>query len=104
MLPSTDRPSRLDRIGRATQGDMRRVKKAPNPLERVLQPSTRGAGHEGSFGHRVVRPLVDRLTDQSSILMKNVKLDEIRFRLMRAGFPMGLGAREFHLMRIALSF
>jgi len=104
MLPSSDRPGRTDRLGRIAQGDVRRVKRSPNPLERVLQPGVPRPGHQGSFAHRVLRPVVDRLTDQGSILMQNVKMDDIRFRLMRAGFPMGLGAREFHLLRIALAF
>ncbi|MDQ3813204.1 MAG: hypothetical protein M3347_04550, partial [Armatimonadota bacterium] len=100
MLTS-NRTTPLDRLGRLAQGQARAVKKPLNPMDRVLEPAKRRPVHQGSFVERVVRPTVDRLTDQSSLLMKNVKIDEIRYRLLRAGFPMGLGAKEFHLLRVA---
>lgn len=61
-----------------------------------------GAGRpetEGPFLFRVTAPLIELLTDQGSVLMRNVKMDEIRYRLMQAGFPMGLTARKFVLIK-----
>jgi len=69
------------------------------PYERVLRQAMQQRQREASFTHRVLRPIAERMTDQSSILMRNVNLDEIRMRLMRAGFPYGLRARDFVFVR-----
>jgi hypothetical protein len=70
------------------------------PFDRVMAPGMQKRQDEQSFMNRVVRPLAQRLTDPSSALMKNVNFDDIRFRLLRAGFPYGLRAQDFMLIKL----
>jgi tight adherence protein C len=75
-------------------------KRHPNtPLDRVLSSGTMRRPREEAFVRRVLRPWAERLTDQSSALMKNVRLDDIRLRLLRGGFPYGLRAQDFVLVK-----
>jgi tight adherence protein C len=69
------------------------------PFDRVMSAGSRRRPREEAFVRRVLRPWAERLTDQSSALMKNVRLDEVRFRLLRAGFPYGLRAQDFVLVK-----
>jgi tight adherence protein C len=70
------------------------------PFDRVLSPGMQKRAQDQSFLNRVVRPMAQRLTDPSSALMKNVNFDDIRFRLLRAGFPHGLRAQDFMLIKL----
>src|SRR4028119_624384 len=70
------------------------------PFDRVIAPGVQKKQDEQSFMNRVLRPLAQRLTDPSSALMKNVNFDDIRFRLLRAGFPHGLRAQDFMLIKL----
>src|SRR5687768_6224558 len=74
-------------------------RKSNSPIGRILHPGMDQAGAEGSFTQRVLLPLAERLSEPSSALMRSFNLDEVRFRLMRAGFPRGLRARDFVLMK-----
>ena len=49
-----------------------------------------------------MRPWLERMTDQSGALMQGVDIDATRVRLMRAGFPMGLRASTFILLRYGM--
>ncbi|HEX8237350.1 MAG TPA: type II secretion system F family protein [Abditibacteriaceae bacterium] len=70
------------------------------PFDRVMAPGMQKKQHDQSFINRVLRPLAQRVTDPSSSLMKNVNFDDIRFRLLRAGFPYGLRAQDFMLIKL----
>ena len=72
------------------------------PLDRIM---ARGAARDtsASFYERVVRPWGDRILAPGTTLAKNFDLDAIRFRLMRAGFPRGLRAQDFILLKMALT-
>jgi tight adherence protein C len=67
-------------------------------VDRILPPEQRAGASQG-FGARVIRPYLDRLTDPAGALMRNVDLDAVRVRLMRAGFPYGMRAQTFVLSK-----
>lgn len=54
-----------------------------------------------SFWQRVVWPFLDKLTAPGSAIWKNINEDDLRVRLMRAGFPFGLRAQTFLLVKLA---
>ncbi len=54
-----------------------------------------------SFWQRVIWPFLDKLTVPGSAIWKNINEDDLRVRLMRAGFPFGLRAQTFLLVKIA---
>jgi tight adherence protein C len=68
------------------------------PFERILR-SGMEERRQDSFAVRVMRPLIERMTDPGSIMMRNVKLDDIRYRLLRAGFPYGMKAANFVVVK-----
>lgn len=74
----------------------RRTGRAVDRILPAEQRSTAGPG----FGTRVLRPYLDRLTEPGSAVMRNVDLDAVRVRLMRAGFPYGMRAQTFVLAKI----
>ncbi len=68
-----------------------------SPLERMLQQNnTRPA----SFTQRVLQPAIQGLADRTTALYDATNLDNVRFRLMQAGFPMGLRARDFMALKL----
>lgn len=78
-------------------------KRAPEtPLDRIIARGGKGVERE-SFYARVVRPWGDRLLEPGTTLSKNFDLDAIRYRLMRAGFPRGMRAQDFVLLKLALT-
>jgi tight adherence protein C len=85
--------------GAVLQEDARR---GETPFERVLRDAIERRARESSFYHRVFRPGMQRMADKSASLMKNADMDAIRFRLLRAGFPGGLRARDFVFVKFAL--
>lgn len=93
MLPTNNSPRRLP-FGPKRGG-------GPTPFDRVMASGMKKKAQESSFFNRVLRPLGQRLTDPSSALMKNVRTDEIRMRLLRAGFPYGLRAQDYLLIKWA---
>ncbi|BCM91158.1 hypothetical protein IAD21_03022 [Abditibacteriota bacterium] len=54
-----------------------------------------------SFWQRVIWPYLDRLTAPGSAVWKNINEDDLRVRIMRAGFPFGLRAQTFLLVKFA---
>ena len=53
-----------------------------------------------SFWERVIWPSLDRLTAPGSAIWKNINEDDLRVRLMRAGFPFGLKAQTFLVVKL----
>lgn len=80
----------------------RRAKATPTPLDRVMAAGA-AARPQGSFAKRVLRPLGDRLTAPGSALMKNVRADDIRYKLLQAGFPLGLRVQDFVLLKFLMT-
>ncbi|MBV9471134.1 MAG: type II secretion system F family protein [Abitibacteriaceae bacterium] len=74
------------------QSSRRGGKKRHTPLDRVLSA---GDKRESSFASRMWRAIADTLTGSSNALLRNVNQDDIRYRLLRAGFPYGMRARDF---------
>ena len=53
-----------------------------------------------SFWNRVIWPYLDRLTAPGTAIWRNINEDDLRVRLMRAGFPLGLRAQTFLIVKI----
>lgn len=54
-----------------------------------------------SFWQRVIWPYLDRLTAPGTAIWRNINEEDLRVRLMRGGFPLGLRAQTFLLIKIA---
>ena len=81
----------------STRGDIRA---SDTPFERVLRQSTEQRTQESSFSSRIFRPALRRIADASLGLTRNANLDPVRFRLLQAGFPYGLRARDFMALKL----
>ena len=89
------------------------MKEAPNLPPSLPAPRKRGGrvtdrimpaealAPPESFLKRVFLPLLERLTEPGNALMRGVKEDEVRVRLLRAGFPYGLRAQTFVMLKLA---
>jgi tight adherence protein C len=89
-----------ERVNRLAQGEARRVKtREDNPLDRITAEARRPLRQQGSFFRRVLWPSLERMATPGSALVKNVNFDEVRFRLMRAGFPYGMSAQSFVVLK-----
>ena len=75
-----------------------------SPVERLKGSRVQREKSETSFVKRVLVPIVLATTDTGSILMRNVDLDEVRYRLMRGGFPRNLNARSFMFLKFCGMF
>jgi tight adherence protein C len=92
------------RVSRIAQGDARRVvTREDDPLARLTKDARRPRRQQGSFFARVVLPFLERIAQPGSVLVRNVNHDEVRMRLMRAGFPAGLTAYSFIGLRAVLT-
>ncbi|HEX8551260.1 MAG TPA: type II secretion system F family protein [Abditibacteriaceae bacterium] len=78
---------------------------APTPFDRVIaQPGAAKERevNESSFLNRVIQPMGDRLVAQPTALTKGINLDDVRARLMKGGFPRGLRAQDFLVLKFIL--
>jgi len=73
-------------------------KRTGRVTDRLLSPEER-AESRTSFWNRVVLPYLDKLAAPGQALGRNVNFDEVRVKLLRAGFPMGLTAQRFVLVK-----
>lgn len=76
------------------------VRSGDTPFERVLRDSSEQRSRDSSFGNRVFRPALHRIADLSVGLTRNTNLDAVRYRLLQAGFPYGLRARDFMALKL----
>jgi tight adherence protein C len=69
--------------------------------KRLIPPLFVRGAHpaSGSFGQRAAWRFWEWGSNQAARLLSNVQMDEIRMRLMRAGFPMGLKATQFAFLK-----
>lgn len=75
----------------------------PTPFDRVLDSGS-NRRERTSFTNRVILPFIDRVIDPSSKFIQSMKPDEVRFKLMRAGFPKGLRAVDFIVIKLISPF
>ncbi len=68
--------------------------------DRIIAPELRGRPRREPFLPRVVGPYLDRLVEPTSRVWEVINPDDLRIRLLRAGFPMGLRANSFALIKI----
>src|SRR5262245_60214532 len=76
------------------------IRRSDTPFERVLRNALERRAKESSFYNRVIRPTLENWADKSLGIMKGADMDAIRYRLMRAGFPRGLRARDFFFIKV----
>jgi tight adherence protein C len=75
------------------------VRKGGRVTDRITPADIRAMRKGEAFIPRVFGPWLERLTAPGSKLMSLVDPDDIRIRLLRAGFPMGLRANTFVLVK-----
>ena len=68
--------------------------------DRLLPADERVETGNGFFS-RVVLPYLENLAAPGQALSRNINYDEVRVRLLRAGFPLGLTAQRFVLVKWA---
>lgn len=84
------------RVRSVAQGEGRRVRaREDDPLSRLTADARRPKRQQGSFFLRVIAPFLERLASPGSFAWRNVNPDDVRMRLMRAGFPGGMTAPMF---------
>ncbi len=84
LPPTTPRPQATSKGGRIT--------------DRILPPQERAPRQ--SFFKRAIFPYFERITESGSALGRLFNEDEIRIRLLRAGFPLGLKASTFRVIKL----
>ena len=84
------------RVKSIAQGEGRTVRvNEEDPLARLTKDARRPRQQQGSFFGRVALPFLEKIAAPGSFVLRNVKLDDVRMRLMRAGFPSGMTATAF---------
>ena len=85
-----------ERVKNIAQGEGRKVRiNEEDPLARLTKGARRPRRQQGSFFQRIIFPFLERIAAPGSFVMRNANLDEVRMRLMRAGFPNGMTATSF---------
>lgn len=82
---STPAPPRPRRGGRVT--------------DRILPPEMRARVQPQSFATRVLGPKLEALAEQPGAIASIFNIEDIRVRLLRGGFPMGLRAQNFMVIK-----
>ena len=73
-------------------------KRGGRVTDRILPPEARGARE--SFLRRTLFPYLERITDAGTALGRFFNEDDIRARLLRAGFPYNLKASTFRAIKL----
>lgn len=79
---------------------------APRPrrggrvTDRILPPEMRDRVPQQSFLTRVVGPKLETLAETPGTFARIFNIEDIRVRLLRAGFPMGLRASTFLVIKV----
>ncbi|RYG68264.1 type II secretion system F family protein [bacterium] len=81
-----------------------RPKRGGRVTDRILPPEARARVQRESFLTRVLGPHVDRLMETPGSFQRIFNPDDIRVRLLRANFPMGLKAQTFIIIKIVGTF
>lgn len=97
--PRKSAPPALDPSLRAPDISAFRGRRGGKITDRIMPQQARVK--PPSFWMRVVWPYLDRLTAPGSAVWRNINEDDLRVRLMRAGFPFGLRAQTFLLLKMA---
>jgi tight adherence protein C len=77
-----------------------RPKRGGRVTDRILPPEARARVQRESFITRVLGPHVDRLSETPGAFQRIFNPDDIRVRLLRANFPMGLKAQTFIIVKL----
>lgn len=77
-----------------------RPRRGGRVTDRILPPEARARVQRESFLTRVLGPHVDRLSETPGAFQRIFNPDDIRVRLLRAGFPMGLKAQTFIIIKL----
>jgi len=87
-----------DPSGRSADIFALRNKRGGRLTDRIMTEGTRPKAP--TFWERVIWPTLDRLTAQGSAVWRVVNEDDLRVRLMRAGFPYGMRAQTFLVVKL----
>ena len=68
--------------------------------DRILTPEQRAGAPRASFLRRTVFPYIERATEAGTALGRFFNEDDIRVRLLRAGFPYNLKASMFRVIKV----
>jgi tight adherence protein C len=74
------------------------VRRTGRVTDRLLTPEERDEPRT-SFVNRVIFPYLEKFASPGQTLTRNINFDEVRVRLLRAGFPMGLTAQRFVVIK-----
>jgi len=78
-----------------------RPKRGGRVTDRILPPEMRDRVRQESFLTRVVGPKLEKLAETPGAFASIFRIDDVRVRLLRAGFPMGLRAQTFLIVKVA---
>ncbi|MBW3635259.1 MAG: type II secretion system F family protein [Armatimonadetes bacterium] len=78
-----------------------RPKRGGRVTDRILPPEMRHRVVQEPFLTRVVGPKLEKLAETPGAFASIFRIDDIRVRLLRAGFPMGLRAQTFLILKVA---
>jgi len=87
-----------DPSARASDVSTFRSKRGGRLTDRIMTES--GRPKAPSFWERVVWPMFDKLTAPGAAVWRTINEDDLRIRLMRAGFPYGMRAQTFLIVKI----
>ncbi len=97
--PRNSAPPALDPSLRAPDISAFRGRRSGKLTDRIMPQQARVKAP--TFWMRVVWPYLDRLTAPGAAIWRNINEDDLRVRLMRAGFPFNLRAQTFLLLKLA---
>lgn len=77
-----------------------RPRRGGRVTDRILPPEMRDRAPQESFATRVLGPKLEALAEKPGAIASIFNIEDIRVRLLRAGFPMGLRAQNFLVIKV----
>ena len=81
-----------------------RPRRGGRVTDRILPPEMRERVVQESFLTRVLGPKLEALAEQPGAIANILNVEDIRVRLLRGGFPMGLRATTFMVIKVVGTF
>ncbi|PQV63886.1 tight adherence protein C [Abditibacterium utsteinense] len=77
-----------------------RSRRGGRVTDRILPPDMRDRVQRQSFLTRVLGPKLEALAEKPGAIASIFNIEDLRVRLLRAGFPMGLRAQTFMVIKV----
>jgi tight adherence protein C len=77
-----------------------RPRRGGRVTDRILPPEMRDRTPQESFLNRVLGPKIEALAETPGAFARIFNIEDVRVRLLRAGFPMGLRAQTFLVIKV----